>query len=903
MLHRRFFIFTALIFLLSLSLVKAGETAQQASKLTKKERRDVIQKIGSMLKTHYVFPKMADKMAGHLNTLLKKKAFKSITHREAFAKRLEKELQAISKDKHVRVRSSPPKKPEQKEPEQKPKEDPLRDRHRRKMKLKEDNYSFKSVKMLDGNVGYLDFRKFWEPELAGKTLAGAMAFLANADAIILDMRANTGGFPPMVLMASSYFFDKPVLLNTLYWRSNNHTQEYWTWDKVDGKKMPEAPLFILTSGKTFSGAEGFCYGLQVQKRATLVGEVTGGGANFGRTFPITEYFRMFIPTGRPINPITKTNWEGTGVKPGIEIEAEKALDKAHELAKKAAAEFRQKQKDAFTKKTEAFNGYLEKIEGFYHNKKFEDGEGWLNWAFQNALDDGILDESMINRLGYTYLEQKKFPLAIAVFTFNTKAFPTSFNTYDSLGEAYMKTGDRENGLKYYIQSIAANPKNETGWKMAKEMLPGLRQGHAAEGTKGFYLKMALQAARWLESVEVEQPVGLAWPRSPEKVFSPYTSLYSYSPGVILFFLETYYATGNRHYLDTACRGADQLLTTIPEKAGEGTYYGLYTGVGGTAFVLQETFRASGKKKYREGVLKCVALIRDNAKKTGAGVDWDEYTDIVGGSAGTGLTLLYLAERLNNPELVTLAEQAGKRLIELGIPEKGGLKWKPYAASKRLMPNFSHGTAGIAYFLATLYKHTHKKKFLDAALAGAKYLLEVAYKENGVCLVFHHEGDGEKLHYLGWCHGPAGTARLFYRLYEVTGETSWMEWVKKSARGILTSGIPEKRTEGFWNNVSRCCGSAGVADFMLDLQGIGNTKKTDHRYLAFAKKLTEDLLRRSTPAGKGLKWVQAEHRVRPKLLQAQTGLMQGSAGIGLWLLRLNAFEKGKRETIHFPDSPF
>jgi lantibiotic modifying enzyme len=239
------------------------------------------------------------------------------------------------------------------------------------------------------------------------------------------------------------------------------------------------------------------------------------------------------------------------------------------------------------------------------------------------------------------------------------------------------------------------------------------------------------------------------------------------------------------------------------------------------------------------------------------------------------------------------------MIERGQAQKTGLKWAMTPKFARLMPNFSHGTAGSAYFLATLYGETKKREFLDAALAGASYLKSVAKTEGDVCLIFHHEPGGEELYYLGWCHGPVGTARLFYRLYKVTGDRSWMDLVHRSARAVIESGIPEKQTEGFWNNVSQCCGSAGVAEFFLSLYQV--TK--DRRYLDFSKRVTANLLTRSSREGRGVKWIQAEHRVKPDLLAAQTGFMQGASGIGLWLLRLDRFERGNPGHIVFPDSPF
>lgn len=116
---------------------------------------------------------------------------------------------------------------------------------------------------------------------------------------------------------------------------------------------------------------------------------------------------------------------------------------------------------------------------------------------------------------------------------------------------------------------------------------------------------------------------------------------------------------------------------------------------------------------------------------------------------------------------------------------------------------------------------------------------------------------------------------------------------------MVSGIPEKQTAGFWNNVSQCCGSAGVADFFLSLHRITR----DRQYLDYAKRVTDQILSKATLDGAGMRWVQAEHRVRPELLVAQTGLMQGAAGIGMWLLNLDSFERGKKPAITLPDSPF
>jgi lantibiotic modifying enzyme len=410
-----------------------------------------------------------------------------------------------------------------------------------------------------------------------------------------------------------------------------------------------------------------------------------------------------------------------------------------------------------------------------------------------------------------------------------------------------------------------------------------------------YLDSAKDAACWIRSTSIQTARGPAWPAEPGNDKTVATSLYSGVPGVVLFFLEAATATGDDSYLKDARQGADFLLSSLAEEKGNG----LYTGLAGIGFVLQETFKKTGDRRYKEGALKCVATLHERASKEGKGVQWDDTTDIISGSAGIGLFLLYSAREMRRPQDRDLAAAAARRLIEVGRQEQTGVKWAMDPKYPRLMPNFSHGTAGIAYFLASVYAETKEPEFLDAAIAGARYLQSVAETEGDVCLVFHNEPDGKDLYYLGWCHGPAGTARLFFKLYKVTGDRGWLKWVERSAKGIMQSGIPEKQTPGFWNNVSQCCGSAGVAEFFLSLHRVTG----DRTYLAFAKRVTAQLLSKSTREANGLKWIQAEHRVRPELLVAQTGYMQGAAGIGMLLLHLDGFQRGKKPSIVLPDSPF
>ena len=386
-----------------------------------------------------------------------------------------------------------------------------------------------------------------------------------------------------------------------------------------------------------------------------------------------------------------------------------------------------------------------------------------------------------------------------------------------------------------------------------------------------------------------------WPADPKDPKSTVLNLYTGTPGVVLFLLELHHATRDKTYLDAAKRGADHLMAAAGPREGAG----LYTGLAGVGYTLGQVHRATGDAKYRDGMKKIVATIASTAKPVGGGVEWSPVTDIISGTAGTGLFLLHAADVLKDGEALALARKAGVRLLELGQSEAGGTKWPMAPGMPRMMPNFSHGTAGIAYFLASLYAATKDRAFLDGALAGAAYLKAVARTEGDVCLIFHNDETGKDLFYLSYCHGPAGTARLWYRLYQVTQDRAWLEWTEKSARGILASGIPETRTPGFWNNVSQCCGSAGVASFFLSLHKV--TGKPE--YLAFSRKVTADLISRATVDAAGARWVQAEHRVRPEQLVAQTGWMQGAAGMGAWLVQLDGFDRRRARFITLPDDPF
>jgi C-terminal processing protease CtpA/Prc len=187
---------------------------------------------------------------------------------------------------------------------------------------------------MPGNIGYVKFNMFTPGQAAQETAAAAMNFVANADALIFDLRENGGGSPEMIAFLSGYLFDRKVHLNSFYNRETDETEEWHSREDVPGRRFGETkPVYVLTSGRTFSGAEEFTYNLKNLKRATIVGETTGGGAHPVNARDIAGRFTLMVPFARAINPITKTNWEGTGVEPDTKVPAADALDAALESAR------------------------------------------------------------------------------------------------------------------------------------------------------------------------------------------------------------------------------------------------------------------------------------------------------------------------------------------------------------------------------------------------------------------------------------------------------------------------------------------------------------------------------------------------------------------------------------------
>jgi hypothetical protein len=282
-------------------------------------RKRVIAAVTDKLNENYVFPDTAKKMEDALRKADRRGDFKNISNGDDLARLLTSQLQDVSRDKHLRVNFNPFAMPP---PSGSPPRPPM----------SRDGCGFEKAERLPGNVGYVKLNQFGDPNACKDIAAAAMAFIANADAVIFDLRDNGGGHPDMVAFLSSYLFAQRTHLNDFWTRRNNETRESWTSEEVPGTKFTTQPVYVLTARRTFSGAEEFSYNLKHLKRATIVGEVTGGGAHPVRFQPIDDRFSIGVPDARPINAVTKTNWEGTGVEPDVQVAAAEALTTAQRLA-------------------------------------------------------------------------------------------------------------------------------------------------------------------------------------------------------------------------------------------------------------------------------------------------------------------------------------------------------------------------------------------------------------------------------------------------------------------------------------------------------------------------------------------------------------------------------------------
>ena len=425
-----------------------------------------------------------------------------------------------------------------------------------------------------------------------------------------------------------------------------------------------------------------------------------------------------------------------------------------------------------------------------------------------------------------------------------------------------------------------------------------------------HLSAAKEALAFIRAQKL--PGTAKWRRTDAEKGSGDYSLYRGAGGIILLLLELHAAGQDEAALTEAVAAGEEMLGFLAKK--DWLSVSPSTGWPGYAFVLNELFIATGNVAFRNGAAQCLERLMAQAKPLGAGLGWIEpmpFSEITGmtgdreiydqsvGAAGAALVLLY-AHNTGHPQALEWAIAVCERLLQVAETDPDGLRWRlmsdmpfPFTA-----PNFAHGGAGVGYLMAQMFRATGEAKYLHAAKEAARYTMSRAHPSGSGRLVCHTEEATKPMFYLGACHGPAGTGRLLMELHDLTGEARWLEDAKSLVEGLTATGAPETRSKGYWNNFGQCCGDAGVGEFALLMA----SRTGEGAYLDLAERCAKVIEGASETVGEGRAWRHAEHRDRADFLEAQTGYMQGAAGIASFLVHLGATQSGRPVKIALPDWP-
>ena len=311
--------------------------------------REIVTTAMSLLRANYVFPEVAEQAATAVEARLAAGEYDDLDE-ATLTELVTSHLREVCEDKHLALRLGGGPGPGRRGPgpggpgpdgrgrHPWTDRDGPKDHESRRLAMRQmgrlDNFGIHRVERLDGNVGYLDVRRVPVPANAGPAISAAMELVAGTYALIIDLRRNGGGSPEGVVYWCSHLVDEqpPTHFNDIFRADTGETHQFWALPYVPGPRYLDRPVYVLTSGRTFSGGEDFAYTLQALGRAQVIGETTGGGAHPTRPFPISAAVHIAIPFARSINPVTGTNWQGTGVVPDVPVPQEQAYDVAYATA-------------------------------------------------------------------------------------------------------------------------------------------------------------------------------------------------------------------------------------------------------------------------------------------------------------------------------------------------------------------------------------------------------------------------------------------------------------------------------------------------------------------------------------------------------------------------------------------
>jgi len=434
-----------------------------------------------------------------------------------------------------------------------------------------------------------------------------------------------------------------------------------------------------------------------------------------------------------------------------------------------------------------------------------------------------------------------------------------------------------------------------------------------------YLEIAKKVHEYLESIRVNDPDGIYWAVPGNDIGNG--TVYTGSAGVAYFYIELYRLTKDPIYHDIIEKAADYLDRNWKHSAqyavelmhsydiweDTGIQYSYYTGIAGAGEGLIAIYQYTGRQKEKNAIRDIASEIIKNAKQDADGLYWGSDCSMLF-DAGTMLFLYHASECLGDEQIKTIANRAADRILAKAEKDpRGGLAWESTAhVGTHRIPNFECGTAGIGYALTIAYKYTPNPEYLQAAIEAAKHLKAIAVPQGKGFLIPWHDTPGEEpIFYLANCHGPAGTSKLFYRLYQLTDKQSYLEDIKGLYFGMRHLGAPEKISKGCWNTVCVCCGTAGILQFLINISIVFANSEFAEETARTAMTAAEILVgeQESKIGGRMGVWPVAYERVKPENVVPDFGYGTGSAGIGVTLLQMYEFTTHGKGWYRFIDDPF
>jgi tetratricopeptide (TPR) repeat protein len=435
--------------------------AQKIESLAEKSYRDgVLRKVADLVESKYV---LADKAKGFADAFRAKSAagaYDSLTEPKVFAEKVNRDLIAITGDKHTNFRVLTPSAAG---------EAPQSRLHHsvRYYRLRyKENAGFSRVDWLEPGIGYLELRRFYSFDQAKDMILAAMKLLSAARALIIDVRENGGGSGDYL---SSFFLPYPTALSGSYSREANALTEFRTRSDIGMKPRTDIPVFLLIGPRTFSAAEAFAYDMQSRKRAVLVGEPSGGGGHSVDVFRIDDRFEFYISTERGVSPVTGGNWEGTGVIPDVRASGGEIMNKALELARKAAEEFGRTLEAAETKAVAEMQADLDRAEARYRENRAAEAEAALDSLFRTAAQSGMLSEFFMDVLAYEYRSGGKDPMLPAICRKRVELYPGSIDALERSAYVYYERGEKEPALRHFRKILELSPGYPSAVRMIREI--------------------------------------------------------------------------------------------------------------------------------------------------------------------------------------------------------------------------------------------------------------------------------------------------------------------------------------------------------------------------------------------------------------------------------------------------